>query len=184
MKKQPPAAERESLASPFEVAQIAISLAIMRGEIEPDLEGGMALLKCAALRVQNEKRPRLSTFVLGQREISLEKARAFPGGDKIIIPKGEHFTLPQIVRAAIGRKDHSRNEHVISKAQKANALTEDEKIRTDFDEWEFWKIVAKIAPFVPRFKELYPKIKARKKPRCEGKFHKSKRAGSGAFKKG
>jgi hypothetical protein len=50
--------EREPLASPFELAQLAISIATMRGVKTPDLEDAIQLLRSAALRVQEEKRPR------------------------------------------------------------------------------------------------------------------------------
>lgn len=52
-----PANERPPLASPYELASIAIALAALNQKEEPDLEGAVNLLRAAAMRGQNEKRP-------------------------------------------------------------------------------------------------------------------------------
>jgi hypothetical protein len=51
------AKERPPLASPYELASIAIALATLHQKEEPDMEGAVKLLRDAAFRVQNEKRP-------------------------------------------------------------------------------------------------------------------------------
>jgi hypothetical protein len=49
--------ERPLLSSPYELASIAIALAALHQKTEPDLEGAVKLLRAAAMRGQNEKRP-------------------------------------------------------------------------------------------------------------------------------
>lgn len=49
--------ERPSLASPYELASIAIALAALHQKAEPDMEGAVKLLRAAAMRGLNEKRP-------------------------------------------------------------------------------------------------------------------------------
>jgi hypothetical protein len=51
------AKERPPLASPYELASIAIALATLHQKSKPDLEGAVKLLRAAAMRGQNEKRP-------------------------------------------------------------------------------------------------------------------------------
>lgn len=51
------AKEMPALASPYEIASIAIALASLRANTEPDIEGAIMLLRLAAMRGQNEKRP-------------------------------------------------------------------------------------------------------------------------------
>lgn len=49
--------ERPLLSSPYELASIAIALAALHQKTEPDLEEAVKLLRAAAIRGQNEKRP-------------------------------------------------------------------------------------------------------------------------------
>lgn len=49
--------ERPALATPYELASIAIALAALNGQTKPDLEEAVRLLRRAALRGKDEKRP-------------------------------------------------------------------------------------------------------------------------------
>lgn len=48
---------QDPLATPFEVAQLAVALASLNGEEKPNLDAAISLLRDAAIRVQDEKRP-------------------------------------------------------------------------------------------------------------------------------
>lgn len=212
MKKKPKTEVREPLASPFEAAQVAISLAIMRGEKIPDIKGAIELLRNVSLLVHEEKRPRpfYSDAIYQDRGGSaqpphpsskiftpdtdpvawkehIERTRRFPGADKIVMPRGERFTVLQIVASVTGRKEKKRNNDVIKAILEAGILSNDLLGCTYAGELGFWIMAEKIAPFAPRFKAFYKEQKTNsaqtKQPRHAGKFHKPKRTRDGVFKK-
>lgn len=208
MKAASPPEEREPLASPFELAQIAISLALLYDLPEPDLEGAVRLLRHSCLAVQEEKRPRAiyptvvyvdakphGEYPLGTKIITpdddpaawrkhIEELRNFPGGDQIVMPKGNEFTLLQIIAAVTGRKEKKRNQDVFERMVRRGTVVREHAQYTFAGERGFWITAQLVAPFAPRFKHLYPKPNKlpRGQMRKRGRFHKPSRAENGQFK--
>lgn len=200
--------EREPLASPFEVAQIAISLATLRGEAQPNLNSAVEFLREAAMRVQDEKRPRsywASRWFEDWEEVPadnppqqpilrpsthpkewaelLKQWRAFPGGDQITKPDGHSFSLMDIVKAVTRRRESERNMAVIKELKKTGVLNSLGNNTRFNGEGCFWMMAEKIAPFAPRFRALYPMKKTARKKNKKGQFIAPIQTEQGRFKK-
>lgn len=95
--------ERPPLASPYELASIAIALAALHQKEEPDLEGAVNLLRAAAMRGQNEKRPIVQfpdTVFCDDPELAKLNQEAFASmGAKTIVQTPQSH--PEAERAAI-----------------------------------------------------------------------------------
>jgi hypothetical protein len=199
----------EPLATPFEVAQLAVVLATMRGHKEPDIFGAIALLKKTALEVAFEKRPKVKpqvhwmsskTMNPGPGEIiktpesdpdgwatHLAKLRDFPGAEKIQAPVTYPATLTSLIRALHGGRSLKIKER--TKAEKcieeAHAKMEwMEGIQTEQD---FWVWARTVSPSLPKFARLQRKLSA-KPPRSrqegtKGQFASSTQGKDGRFKK-
>jgi hypothetical protein len=97
------AKERPPLASPYELASIAIALATLHQKTEPDLEGAIKLLRAAARRGQNEKRPIMhfpDTVFCDDPELAKLNQEAFASmGAKTIVQTPQSH--PEAEQAAI-----------------------------------------------------------------------------------
>ena len=199
--------ERQQLATPYEAAQLAVSLAIMRGEQKPDLAGAVELLKNAARRIQDEKCPRVlyptaiydesgrfkpphpSSNVISpsshpaEWRAHLEQLKSFPGADQIRKPKGDDFTILQIAAAVTGRKEKARNMDVFQRMIAQLKLGQETMTFVYAGESAFWSMAERLAPFASRFRHLYPQPNATKRRSVKGQFIGMKKDGKGRFQK-
>lgn len=209
----PDAEKKQPIASPYEIAQLAVSIAIMQGEKEADINEALELLIEAEWRTPDpnfthvfydefyrEKnkddtwRPRDPWIVRVSPTTDperwnkhIEELRSFPGNDRIQIPEDLNLTLNQLVSVVIQRRESSRIEKVIAAMIDAKALAAKGRSLTFRGEQAFWLMAKVVARFTPRFKALYRGEEAngrtRKQPRRTGRFHKPARLEDGRIKK-
>ncbi len=204
MKEAKEAKTREPLATPFEAAQLAVSLAIMKGIQTPDLTEAIDLLKQAAFKIEGIVRPKIyhpdviytsttedycyphpSTKIVSPKtdpegwKNHVKKIQQFPGGDQIKMPKG-HLTLMQVIAATTGRGEKKRNQKVLDAMVQAGMFMGGTDNFMFYDELGFWNMARAIAPFAPRFRHLYLTPSAAPKRDARGRIfapRKSKESG-------
>lgn len=212
MKKPNPAPERPPLASPFELAQIAVALAMLHGMSEPDIESAIILLRKSAFRVQEEKRPR-AYFPDSVMAKTIEEAEAMKvhsnqvamspkthpqefadlinllksfikGSDRITPPKRYPATNAGCWRAVLGRWISKRELQLLElRIAKSAPLIADYISPLSLDnEREFWEWASRVIPHLPRFLDCYQQTQKKRK-RSKGKFTKEVRDEDGHFKK-
>ncbi len=183
----------EALATPFELAQIAIALAIMRGEKQPDVDGAVVLLKQTSLRAQAEKRPKprprlildgpppvinkrvpqkTRSFDSLDAETQSEHLRTvkdFLGSDQIIPPTNFPTTFPAFWRSLLGRRPSEKEKDVVRKRFKLANPKDDIPEIGRLSEFSFWHWARTYAPHVNRFAKLYGRQPTkRRRSKAEG----------------
>jgi hypothetical protein len=190
------------LASAFEVAQIAISLSVMKGEAEPDLDGAFKLIQNADLHIQNinnaakekedleraerAKELRTQRVVGAIVEGPIESLKTFPGSEKINAPKRFPASTASCWRALLGRSLSKKElKETLDFFEESNPKLGRLKDFTPHSENTFWSWAALVVKGVPKFADLYGKTPKRK-PRKRNKnnqFTTEKRTKEGKFVK-
>ncbi len=208
-----PTSERLPLATPFELAQIAVAMASMREKSLPDaedLDAAVRFLRQAALRIQDEKRPRVfyAQSVMADSLEEAEAMKAHPnqvpmspkshpkewaemvsvskkavrGWEKIDVPK--RYSTASFWRAVLGGHPSRKDIEIATDrvARNAPQIAGYLKQISPRNESEFWHWASFVVPHLPRFSAYYAQSK--KKPRrSNGKFTKPAKDQKGKFKK-
>ena len=169
------------IGTPFEVAQLAVSLALLKGESEPNLDSAIDLLYQAHFKVRRQTRPepncvgvatlaitdqrpvetalgamRLQKVVSPADSSELAKVmKSFPGADQIEEPKKPRFSMLNIIEAVTKRRGRKENQEIIAKLKAANELNEQEFRHPYSGSVSFWTKAKNFAPYASRFRELY-----------------------------
>jgi hypothetical protein len=196
MKEANEAKPREPLATPFEAAQLAVSLAIMTGSQTPDLKGAVALLREAAFKVQDLIKPRIhypdsvmaetmeqalavrphdsvkpmspATHPKEAAEL-LKHSKTFPGAEKIKPPKMYPASSRTCWQAVLGGNPSNKDiQTAKAKVLKTQPGLNDCLNFGMSDERSFWNWASIIAPNLPRFSKLYTTPRPQKKRSKQG----------------
>jgi hypothetical protein len=208
MKDASESPEPEPLATPFELAQIAVALATMRGERRPDILGAIDLLKRAALEAAFETRPMAKPqihYMTSSRmnpgpgeiivtpesdpiawEAHLKDIRSFPGSEKIKAPKAYPATLTTCLRCL-------KNGRSLTNQEKTKLKTCTADVRKNLSwmgdklqgEYQFWVWAREMASAMPEFAKLYgkpsPRTRRSRQAGSKGQIEKPKRGPDGQF---
>ena len=176
--KRPP----ELLASPYELAQLAVSLALMRGVKEPDVDGAAQLLWESALAIDGVLRPhRFEGEVIKSAGIKRSELLRWPSLNEF------PMSFDAAVSLIVGRRDAARKRRVLDLAfAKLPAVR---KFSGSInDEGEFIHLATLMAPYVPRIRkarasseDIQPQQVARRND--SGEFTRARRGPHGKFAK-
>ncbi len=174
---------KSSSPTAFEVAQISVSLAVMKGEKQADIDGAIELLQQAALRLSEEGKPAAPIWAHTEKQaeelrfanpgvevhspkthpddylLMLHEAKNWPGSDTIKPPKRFPASAAACWRALLGGRSPSikKREIAVKKVTKANPDLARIAESSCPNEFFFWRWAFLIAQSHPRFAEAFGK---------------------------
>jgi hypothetical protein len=158
-------------ATPFEVADLAVRLAQMKGKTEPDLVGAAALLmrawkKCKSLTQLESNGLHFAFDVNTGAAMALAspvyRNTEFPGAELISEPSNYPVDLDSAVRLISGEYSRERRREFLLRLE--NYLREAmgrplvDEVQSSFsikDRADFWTLARRLAPHCPKFAKYY-----------------------------
>ena len=158
-------------ATAFEVADLAVRLAQLKGKTEPDVDGAATLLmrawkKCKSLTPLESNGLHLAFDVNTGAAVALASPvhhnKDFPGAELISEPSTYPVDLDAAVRLISGEYSRERRREFLLRLEnylrKATGRPLVDEVQSSFpikDRADFWTLARRLAPHCPRFAKYY-----------------------------